>query len=381
MSTVQRPMRVAIFGLSITSSWGNGHATTYRSLVKGLVQRGHEVTFYERRQSWYEDNQDLRHSSLCEIVLYDRVEEIEAELIPDIENADLVMIGSYVPEGARVIQAVLRHAKAVTAFYDIDTPVTLAALDTGQCNYLTAESIPRFDLYFSFAGGSILETLQRCYGARRAVPLYCSVDADEYFPLLTPRVYELGYLGTYSADRQPKLQEMLLEPARSWTAGTFCVAGPQYPETIAWPPNVRRIEHVAPGDHRLFYNSQRFTLNITRRDMVEQGFSPSVRLFEAAACGVPIISDAWNGLEDFFTPGQEILIARSKQDVLRTLHELPAEAASELAARARARVLREHTSEHRARELEQHVESCRAPRRTREELQWPVTRPSSASLH
>lgn len=381
MTPAGRTMRIAIFGLSITSSWGNGHATTYRSLVKGLVQRGHDVTFYERRQPWYEDNRDLRHSNLCEIVLYDTVEEIDHVFARDIADADFVMIGSYVPDGTRVIQAVLRHARAVTAFYDIDTPVTLAALDAGQCKYLAREAIPSFDLYFSFSGGTILETLQSRYGARRAVPLYCSVDAQEYFPQRTPSVYDLGYLGTYSADRQPKLDELLLEPARSWAPGVFCVAGPQYPEKIEWPRNVQRIEHVAPSEHRLFYNSQRFTLNITRQDMVAHGFSPSVRLFEAAACGVPIITDAWAGLESFFTPGEEILIARSAQDVLETLRALRPDTASEIASRARARVLREHTSEHRAQELERHVESCRAPARSAEKLPWPVTRSSSASLH
>jgi spore maturation protein CgeB len=381
MNPAKRALRIAIFGLSITSSWGNGHATTYRSLVKGLVQRGHSVTFYERRQSWYQDNQDLKGSQLCDLVLYDSVAELGGLWRREIEDADLVMIGSYLPEGIEVIETVLPHARAVTAFYDIDTPVTLATIDAGQCQYLRAELIPTFDLYLSFSGGSILNALERRYGARRALPLYCSVDTEQYFPLRVPQAFELGYLGTYSADRQPKLEELLIRPAQEWPQGRFCVAGPQYPEGIEWPANVRRIDHVPPNAHCRFYNGQRFTLNVTRRDMVERGFSPSVRLFEAAACGVPIISDAWDGLERFFRPREEILVACTMEDVLRTLRDTSADEARAIGSRARARVLREHTSEHRALELERFVESCVISPAARAEPQWPVSRPSRVSVH
>jgi spore maturation protein CgeB len=373
-------MRIAIFGLSITSSWGNGHATTYRSLIKGLVGRGHEVVFYERRQPWYEAHQDLRHSNLCEIVLYDSLREIDASCGGSVD-ADLAMIGSYVPDGIPLAEWLLGHTQAVTAFYDIDTPVTLAALEQGRCAYLSAALIPELDLYLSFAGGPVLDTLKRIYGARQACAFYCSVDPDQYFPVEAEKLYDLGYLGTYSPDRQPKLDLLLAESARHWPEGRFCVAGPQYPPEVTWPPNVSRLDHVAPTEHCRFYNSQRFTLNITRRDMVESGFSPSVRLFEAAACGVPVISDAWNGLERFFAPGSEILIAESPADVLAALRGMSSEEADEIGTRARARVLRDHTSEHRAMELERYVASvlANAPQPARVDFQ--VTRPTRAPLH
>jgi spore maturation protein CgeB len=381
MSASPRPLKIALFGLSITSSWGNGHATTYRSLVKGLVQRGHEVVFYERRQRWYEENRDLRRSSLCEIVLYDSYEDLAHRLGSELQDADLVIIGSYVSDAIRIARRVLGHSRAVTAFYDIDTPVTLASLDAGTCGYLVPDLIPQFDLYLSFSGGPILETLERKYGARRAVPFYCSVDAEQYFPLRIQQIFDLAYLGTYSADRQPKLESLLNEAARRWPEGRFGVAGAQYPDTIRWPENVARADHIAPLEHGRFYNSQRFTLNLTRRDMVASGFSPSVRLFEAAACGVPVISDDWNGLSSFFVPDQEILVASTTEDVLRVLREISPEEARCIGSRARSRVLREHTSEHRAHELERYVEQCRAPAIRERSIDAGVTRPSSAIVH
>jgi spore maturation protein CgeB len=162
-------------------------------------------------------------------------------------------------------------------------------------------------------------------------------------------------MGTYSPDRQRQLTHLLLLPARSWWSGRFVVVGPQYPASLRWPANVRRIEHLAPSQHRAFYNSQRFTLNLTRADMRQAGFSPSVRLFEAAACGTPIISDTWDGLADILRPGKEVLLAQSEADVLAYVRDLPEERRLEIGARARERVLAEHTAAHRAAELEGHV--------------------------
>lgn len=384
MSKPTRPLRIAMFGLSITSSWGNGHATTYRSLVKGLDRRGHHVTFYERRQPWYEANRDLRHSNLCEIVLYDCVEELARSHRGDVAAADVVLIGSYLPDGIRVAEWVLNESHAVTAFYDIDTPVTVAALSSHTCTYLDPRLVPEFDLYLSFSGGPILRVLEKRFGARRAMPLYCSVDCAQYRPIHMEKKYHLGYLGTYSADRQPKVDLLLNEPARLWPQGKLCAAGAQYPDSIDWPSNVTRIDHVAPTDHCVFYNSQRFTLNVTRRDMVEHGFSPSVRLFEAAACGVPILSDYWNGLETYFEPDSEILIVETAEDVLRALRDTPTAHAAAIGKRARTRVLREHTAEHRALEFEQYVESCRfapdrvqAARRPARPVAHPVAQSST----
>jgi spore maturation protein CgeB len=349
------PLRIVILGLSITSSWGNGHATTYRALVRELVRRGHDVLFLERDVEWYAAHRDLPDTADGRVELYRDRGELAHRFTAAVREADLVMVGSYVPEGVAVGEWVTRIATGVRAFYDIDTPVTLAKLARGEAEYLSRELIPRYDLYLSFTGGPTLERLERTYGAPEARAFYCSVDPTSYYPEpMIPR-YDLGYMGTYSPDRQPGLERLLLGPAGAATDRAFVVAGPQYPDTIRWPGNVTRIEHLPPSRHRRFYGGQRFTLNLTRADMVAAGFSPSVRLFEAAACGTPIISDYWDGLETVLTPGSEILAASSTRQVLEYLRELSESERQALGQRARRRVLAAHTAAHRAAELEEHV--------------------------
>lgn len=353
---------LAFIGLSLRSAWGNGHATTYRALLDALIARGHRVRFYERDRPWYADNQDLPREFAPHLVLYDSVEALRETHGRDIAAADVAILGSFVPEGGRIADWLLRASHGVTAFYDIDTPVTMSKLREGDCDYLRADQIGDFDLYLSFTGGPFLESLRHRYGAR-VKPLYCAVDAQRYAPSNTPARYDLGYLGTYSPDRQPLLQKYLLDVAKAWPRGRFAVAGPQYPERIDWPRNVSRIEHLEPARHRAFYTSQRFTLNLTRADMVAAGWSPSVRLFEAAACGVPVISDAWPGIETFFTPGEEIVLAHEPAQVLAWLRDTPEPVRRALGAAARQRVLAEHTAGHRAHTLERYIDHT-APRHT-----------------
>ncbi len=349
------PLDLVFLGLSITSSWGNGHATTYRGLVRELVRRGHRVLFLERDLPWYADNRDLPRPPWGRTELYRSVEELKDRFHRDVRRADVVLVGSYVPQGIEVGAWVQAQARGKTAFYDIDTPVTLARLARGECEYLSRELVPGYDLYLSFTGGPVLRDIERELGAPAARPLYCSVDPDVYGPEPRETLWDLGYLGTYSDDRQPVLERLLLEPARRWREGRFVVAGPQYPREIRWPPNVARMEHLAPPQHVSFYNAQRFALNATRRDMVRAGWSPSVRLFEAAACATPIISDAWDGLETFFTPGEEILLANSADEALAVVRDTSEEERRAIGAAARARVLREHTAGHRAAALESYL--------------------------
>jgi spore maturation protein CgeB len=348
-------LRIAFLGLSITSSWGNGHATNFRGLVRALVERGHDVLFLERDQPWYAANRDLPEPPFGRTELYACPDELRARFGGDVAAADVVVVGSYVPDGIEVADWVLATTTGVTAFYDIDTPVTLAALLRGSCTYLTAELVPRFDLYLSFTGGPVLDHLERDLGSPRARAFFCLVDPDGYRPTPEAPTWDLGYLGTYSDDRQPVLDALLCEPARRRPAGRFVVAGPQYPPQLEWPANVERIEHLAPVHHSGFYGAQRFTLNVTRADMVAAGWSPSVRLFEAAACGVPVISDWWEGLDHFFRPDEEILVAADADDVLRHLVDVDEERRVAIAAAARRRVPAEHTAAHRAAELEAHV--------------------------
>jgi spore maturation protein CgeB len=351
-----RRLRVVILGLSITSSWGNGHATTYRSLVRALSQRGHRVLFLERDMPWYRANRDAVDLPPGSVQLYHSIDELRGRWRSALADADLVIIGSYVPEGIEVAAFLQSIGSGIVAFYDIDTPVTLASLAKGGCAYINAELVAGFDLYLSFTGGLALQMLERQYGVRAARVLYCSVDPDRHTPIAAEPVWDMGYLGTYSADRQPALEELMCGPARRCPKEMFAVAGPLYPGEISWPANVERIEHVGPDRHGWFYSRQRFTLNVTRADMIRMGYSPSVRLFEAAACGVPIISDWWPGLETIFVPGKHILLARSSRDVLRYLHEIPDRERLQIALRAREHLLARHTAAHRAIALEGYVD-------------------------
>jgi spore maturation protein CgeB len=351
-------MNIVILGLSITSSWGNGHATTYRALLRELAAKGHDILFLERDLPWYADNRDLPHPPYCTTRLYHGLAQLKQRYTRHVREADLVIVGSYVPQGVEVGEWVTSTATGITAFYDIDTPVTLAKLAKRDFEYLSPHLIPRYGLYLSFTGGPTLERIERQFGARMARALYCSFDARHYFPDERKVRWDLGYLGTYSDDRQPAVERFVVEPARQRPTGKFVVAGPQYPDDIRWPRNVRRIMHLPPAEHRKFYNSQRFALNVTRAEMIRAGWSPSVRLFEAAACGVPIISDEWPGLESLFEIGREILTARKSEDVLDYLDMSDGER-REIGDRARRRVLGEHTAAHRAAQLESYVVESR----------------------
>lgn len=348
-------MKLVVLGLSLSSSWGNGHATTFRALLKAFAARGHDVLFLERDVPWYRNNRDIADADYCRLEFYRSLEELD-RWREEIRDADAVIVGSYVPEGVEVGKYVQRTARRVAAFYDIDTPVTLAKLDRRDFEYLSPEVVPGYDLYLSFTGGPTLRRIERRYGSPMARALYCSVDPDAYPVLYVPRKWDLSYLGTYSDDRQPALEKLLIEPARQLPHLKFCVAGPQYPDSIDWPNNVERIDHVPPAEHPRFYAASRYTLNVTRADMIAAGWSPSVRLFEAAACATPVISDHWDGIETLFEPDREIVLAHNTEDVVACLAQ--GDDASTIGRAARDRVLSAHTAAHRASELERAIEEA-----------------------
>lgn len=348
------PLRIVVLGLSLSSSWGNGHATTYRSLLKALAARGHDILFLERDVPWYAAARDLKEADYCRLEFYDSLRDLE-RFRDQISAADVVIVGSYVPDGIAVGQFAQKIARGVVAFYDIDTPVTLEAVESGTCSYLSDQVIGGFDLYLSFTGGPILRRIEADYGVPFARALYCSVDPEIYAPSPRPFRWDLSFLGTYSPDRQPTLHRLLIEPARRAPHLRFAVAGAQYPQDIDWPENVERIAHVPPDEHPAFYAASRFTLNVTRAEMVRAGFSPSVRIFEAAATGTAIISDQWPGLETIIQIGRETMIATRPEDVLAILLSMPDSRRRRIAQAARRRVLANHTAESRAQELENHI--------------------------
>ena len=350
-------MKIVICGLAITSSWGNGHATTYRALVRALNARGHKIVFFERDLEWYASNRDMPEPPFCSVHLYDRWEDIRARLRRELDDTDVAMVGSYSPDGVAAADEVLDSAVAVKAFYDIDTPITISKLQAGDEEYLRRDQVGGFDVYFSFTGGPLLQEIETRFHACRAVPLYCSFDPDRYRSSKVHAKYrcDLSYMGTYAPDRQEKLEQLLCGSAKLLPEKQFIVAGPQYPTKTSWPSNVKHIIHLEPKFHPPFYSSSGFTLNLTRKDMVQVGYSPSVRLFEAAGCGTAIVSDYWAGLESFFIPQKEILLANSTADVVKYLCEFGEAERREIGRRAQERVLAEHSAEKRAMQFEEFV--------------------------
>ena len=343
-------MRLVFFGLSISSSWGNGHATCYRGLLKALYDRGHSAVFYERRTAWYDSNCDLPRAPYCDIRRYPSWPPPDAA--GAVREADVVILGSLAGDGQAIAEWLPGRTRALLVYYDIDTPKTLTAFARdGGAAYLSARQLPRFDLVLSFAGGPALDELRR-WGARRPEAFYCAVDPALHRPAAPLSAYrgDLGFLGTLDPDRQEAMAELFAAPARARPQRRFVFAGPDGGATD-WPPNVARFGHVNPGDHAAFYASCDWQLNLTREEMKRWGWSPSVRLFEAAACGAPLVSDRWEGIEDVLLPGSEVLLVDRCADVLNAL-DLPPQTRRRQAGAAAARVLADHTYAHRAERLE-----------------------------
>ena len=352
-------MKLVIFGLTISSSWGNGHATLWRGLCKALSAQGHEVTFFERDVSYYANHRDLFAPQNYHLSLYPTWNSVRPEAEAAVHDSDAAIVTSYCPDAQSASDLIL-GSSALKIFYDLDTAVTLEKLRSeGDVSYVPREGLAKFDLVLSYVGGTALDDLRELLQARKAAPLYGSVDPEMYKPVPSSEHYEsdLSYLGTYAGDRQHALQKLFLEPANRLPKRKFLLGGAQYPEDFPWNDNVWFVRHVPPPEHPAFYCSSRTTLNVTRGAMAEVGYCPSGRLFEAAACGTPIVSDSWQGLADFFEPGKELLVARSPDDVVQALTR-DQEGLECIGRAARERVLKEHTAEHRSRELVQLMEAA-----------------------
>lgn len=357
-------MKLVIFGLSISSSWGNGHATLWRGLCRALASASHQVTFFERDTPYYRAARDLHTLEQGELVLYSSWADVEGDALAAIRDADAVVVTSYCPDGVAASGLLMTAERPVRVFYDLDTPVTLAALELGASpEYIGERGLQDFELVLSFTGGSALTALRERLGARHVEVLYGYVDPSLHRPVRPSERFrsELSYLGTYSADRQARVEELLLRPAQRLPERRFLLGGSMYPEPGRFPPNVLQLRHVPPAEHAAFFCSSRLTLNVTRDTMARLGYCPSGRLFEAAACGVPLLSDWFEGLDSFFDSGREIQVVRNREDVLASIALSDAELSAQ-AARARARVLSEHTATHRAARLEQLIEAASSRR-------------------
>lgn len=351
-------MKLLVFGLTISSSWGNGHATLWRGLCRALALKGHRVIFFERDVPYYANTRDYTEIPGGELVLYNAWKDVRSRAAREISEADVAIVTSYCPDALAATRMIVDDGAPTAAFYDLDAPITLARLNAGETVDYIPGSLADFDLVLSYAGGSTLDQLRFRLGARRVEPLYGHVDPDIHHrvpPVASYRA-DLSYLGTFSPDRQPGLHALFLTPARERPEKRFVIGGAQYPVEFPWSENIYFVRHLPPEEHPSFYSSSRVTLNLTRRAMAELGWCPSGRLFEAAACGVPVLSDEWPGLDAFFAPGTEILVSRGPQDTIQAL-DLGDAALRQIGEAARERVYSEHTSVHRANQLIQLLET------------------------
>jgi spore maturation protein CgeB len=356
-------MKFVIFGLTISSSWGNGHATLWRGLCRALARRGHRVVFFERDVSYYAAHRDLADWPDGELCLFTDWADALPRARRHLADADVAMVTSYCPDGLAATQLVIESEARAKIFYDLDTPVTLDALASGRAvTYIGPRGLADFDLVLSYTGGRALDELQAKLGARRVAALYGSVDPEVHRHVASQNRFraDLSYLGTYAEDRQATLEALFLEPARRLPERRFLIGGAQYPTVFPWLDNVFFVQHLEPAQHPAFFSSSRLTLNVTRRAMKTMGYCPSGRLFEAAACGTPLLTDYWEGLDLFFEPGSEIVVARDSDEATAAI-ELPYGALQGIAKRARERVLDQHTAAHRARELEATLEEAFVP--------------------
>lgn len=349
------PMKLVIFGLTISSSWGNGHATLWRGLCRALAARGHDLVFFEQDRPYYAAHRDLTAlPGGGRLELYANWADVRARAAAELHDADAALVTSYCGDALAAQELMLDSRVALRVFYDLDTPVTLDALRSGPVDYIGPAGLAEFDLVLSYTGGAALDELRTRLGARRVAPLYGSVDPEVHRPAEPHADYraDLSYLGTYAADRQDTLEELFIAPARRQPEQRFLIGGAQYPADFPWTDNIYFVQHVAPPRHPAFFASCRLTLNITRRAMKAMGHCPSGRLFEAAACGAPVVSDWWEGIDQFLAPDRELLVARDRHDIVRMLQLSDAELAR-LSTAARERVLADHTAARRAIELEQ----------------------------
>jgi spore maturation protein CgeB len=355
-------MKFVIFGLTVSSSWGNGHATLWRGLCKALARRGHTIIFFERDTPYYSAHRDLTELAGGELRVFSHWDEAVPAARRHLAEADVAIVTSYCQDGIQAADLAANSPGPLLVYYDMDTPVTLSCLQSGQSvDYIGPNGLVDFDLVLSYTGGRALAELRSRLGARRVAPLYGSVDPDVHHPVPPDEALrtDLSYLGTYARDRQTSLESLFIEPARLLPDQRFLIGGAQYPQEFPWTDNIFFVHHVEPSRHSAFYSSSRLTLNVTRQAMKDMGYCPSGRLFEAAACGVPIITDEWEGLDQFFCPGTEILMANSSADVVTALQRPESELRA-IAARARERTLREHTAGCRAEELENLLEGLRS---------------------
>lgn len=344
-------MRIAFFGSSLVSAYWNGAATYYRGILRGLAALGHEITFFEPDAFDRQAHRDIPDPPWARVVVYAPREDAAAAALEQAAAADVVVKASGVGVLDQWLEhevAALRRPGRAALFWDVDAPATLATVE-GEPDHPLRDLIPRYDMVLTYGGGAAVVAAYEALGARACVPVYNALDPTTHHPVPPDPAFacDLAFLGNRMPDREHRVEEFFLRPARRLPARRFLLGGSGWRDK-ALPPNVRALGHVYTRDHNALNASALAVLNINRDSMARIGHSPPTRIFEAAGAGACILSDAWPGIDAFLEPGREILTARDGAAVAELLDGLMPERAQAVGAAARRRVLAEHTYDHRA---------------------------------
>jgi spore maturation protein CgeB len=349
------PITISFFGSSLLSAYWNGAATYYRGIIAALHRRGHRITFYEPDAFDRQAHRDIEVPAWAEVVVYPPEPDAVDRCLQEAARADVLVKASGVGVfDARLEAGVLAAARAtsVVIFWDVDAPATLDRLRADPLDPLL-QLVPRYDAVLTYGGGTPVIDAYRSIGARECVPIYNALDPATHHPV-EPRfelAADLGFLGNRLPDREARVEEFFLKPARALPQARFLLGGSGWGD-LPRPANVEVLGHVYTELHNAFNCSPRAVLNVSRESMARYGHSPATRVFEAAGAGACIITDAWPGLERFLLPESEVLVAHGGDDVVRQLAALPSERARAIGEAARRRVLAEHTYDRRAAEVE-----------------------------
>jgi spore maturation protein CgeB len=341
---------MAFFGSSLVSAYWNGAATYYRGLIRALHDVGFEVTFYEPDAYERQQHRDIDHPDWADVVVYENSAEGLGRALDQTRSADVIVKASGVGVFDRELEAAVldRRPGTLAVFWDVDAPATLDRLHADPADPFHV-LIPQYDLILTYGGGDPVANAYRRFGAGECVPIYNALDPSTHFAVARdPRfAADLGFLGNRLPDREARVDEFFLQAARAVPDRAFLLGGSGWADKPL-PPNVRYVGHVYTADHNAFNCTPAGVLNISRDSMARYGFSPATRVFEAAGAGACLVTDAWEGLEEFLDPGQEVLVAHDGDAVARHLRDLTPARARTIGQAAQARVLATHTYRHRA---------------------------------
>lgn len=349
-------MRISFLGSSLVSAYWNGACTYYRGIVRALDARGHRVTFYEPDAFERQAHRDIDDPEWARVVVYEpRDEAAVRAVVAEAADADVVVKASGVGVFDGVLEAAVAEldGRAARVFWDVDAPATLAALEADPESPLR-ELVGAFDLVLTYGGGDPVVARYAALGARACVPVYNALDPETHHPA-PPRpelACDLAFLGNRLPDREARVEELFFATAASLPGRSFLLGGSGWEDRVGGLANVRHLGHVAPGEHNALNRSALAVLNVSRESMASNGWSPATRVFEAAGAGACLISDEWEGLEEFLAPGEEVLVARDGGEVAELLRELDPRRARRIGEAALARVLAEHTYDRRAEQVE-----------------------------